>query len=133
MIKNSTLLPYAREIIEYAKDGRTVSLITNGIKDVQLARLQKLDLEATFHHVFISEDIGHSKPSSLFFDHVFSVLGHPEKDQVLVVGDSIKADIAGGIKYNLDVCWVKHDNSASNEGWVSNYEINSLSELYDII
>ena len=40
-----------------------------------------------------------------FFDFAFEQVGHPNKEGVLMIGDSLSSDILGGHNYGLNTCW----------------------------
>lgn len=46
--------------------------------------------------IFLSEALGVEKPNVEFFERMFETIGPVEKDQVLIVGDSLTSDIRGG-------------------------------------
>lgn len=53
---------------------------------------------------FISQSIGYSKPDRKFFEEVFKAIGEPDKNRVIVFGDSETADIKGAVNFGLDSC-----------------------------
>ena len=105
LIDNTELLDGVRDLLEIVGPHHKMALITNGLSDVQRPRLKKTGLTGVFDHIFSSEDIGFSKPSKAFFDHVFKKIGQPEKAKVLVIGDTLNSDILGGKNYGLPTCW----------------------------
>ena len=48
---------------------------------------------------------------------------------MLLVGDSLTSDIAGGHGYGLDTCWFNPTGIARPADATSTYEIHHLSEL----
>lgn len=81
-------------------------VVSNGSTDVQYYKLNKLDLSKYFQKIFLSEEIGFAKPNYNFFEYVHNALGHPDKKDVIVIGDSISADIEGGNNFGYDACYV---------------------------
>ncbi|MGZ9584486.1 YjjG family noncanonical pyrimidine nucleotidase [Paenibacillus marinisediminis] len=109
--------------------GYRLSIITNGIKEVQLGRIGRSQLQHTFEHIIISEVTGYQKPQTGIFDYAFDKMGIRDKQGVLMVGDSLSSDIQGGINYGIDTCWYNPQQNANPTTIVPNYEISKLSEL----
>ena len=82
-----------------------LALITNGLRDVQRPRLAGSAIGDYFAEVIISEEVGAAKPDPAIFDAAFELLGRPPRAKVLLIGDSLSSDIAGGRDYGLDTCW----------------------------
>jgi len=131
--KSTALLDGAKEIINYLSTNYSVCLITNGLADVQYSRIRKSELKDAFDHIFISEEIGFPKPMKEIFDHVFKILDYPEKEEVLIVGDSFRSDIVGGKNYGISTCWFNPKNLVNDNGFEPDYEIEKLQELRAIL
>lgn len=131
--KGTTLLDGAKEIISYLLADYSVSLITNGLADVQYSRIRNSELKEAFDHIFISEEIGFPKPMKEIFDHVFETLGYPQKEEVLIVGDSFRSDIVGGKNYGIRTCWFNPKELKNENGFEPDYEIQKLLELRAIL
>ncbi len=102
---HSILLEGALELIQSIAPFCKLYFITNGISQVQHGRLDGSPIMHYFSGVFISEEVGFSKPATEFFDYVLSSLGDAPRDKILVVGDSLSTDILGGSSAGLDTCW----------------------------
>ena len=111
--------------------GQRMAIITNGIKEVQFNRISRSSLYDSFECIIVSEDAGSQKPHEGIFDYAFDKLNHPDKSEVLIVGDSLTSDIQGGIRYGIDTCWY-NPRKANPTAIQPKYEIHSLME-YDII
>ena len=92
------------------ENGLKLYIITNGIGFVQKKRFSKSSLGKFFEKVYISEDIGASKPSKEYFDFVYADICEKDKSKIIVVGDSLGADIRGGKKYGFATCWYNPKN-----------------------
>jgi 2-haloacid dehalogenase len=121
------------EVLEHLHGKFNLAIITNGINEVQHSRIHISGLERFFQHIFISEAIGVFKPARGFFDSVFEEIGQPPKESVLVIGDSLSSDIAGGVGYGLDTCWYNPRGEADKYGYPITYEIRELKQLLDIL
>jgi len=99
------LWPGAIELLDELHGKVDMGLITNGYAEVQRPRLEKFGLERYLSSVTVSSEIGHAKPSTAFFDVALAAHGNPEPATVLVVGDSLTSDIAGGVAAGCATCW----------------------------
>lgn len=131
--QSAHLIPGTQEVLEQLHGKYNLAIITNGITDVQLSRIKLSGLERFFPQVFISEAIGVFKPASGFFDAVFEGIGRPPKEQVLVIGDSLSSDMAGGVGYGLDTCWYNPNGQENVNGYPITYEISDLGQLLEIL
>ena len=86
-----------------------------------------------FDEVLISEHLGVEKPNAKIFQMALRKLGIENPAKVLVVGDSLSADIQGGMNAGLDTCWVNFLRAENNAGVQPKYEIRTFEELYPII
>lgn len=124
------LIEGAEEVIARLKQNHRLAIVTNGIKEVQRSRLQRSVLRNSFEHLFISEEIGAAKPSKTYFDQVFTALGQPAHETVLIIGDSLSSDMKGGLDYGIDTCWF-NPNGAITQLPVT-YQISTLPQLLNI-
>ncbi|MDR0293396.1 MAG: YjjG family noncanonical pyrimidine nucleotidase [Oscillospiraceae bacterium] len=107
-------------------------VVTNGISSVQRGRLTRSGLLPYMSGLFISEEIGFQKPHRYFFDAVFTQLGDVSRDRILIVGDSLSTDVAGGHTAGLDTCWYNPKHNSDKGALLPTYEIGALIELLDI-
>ena len=127
------LIPGVLDIITRLSSTFQMAIITNGITQVQYSRLSLSPIQTFFKHVFISEEIGISKPTAGFFDFVFQTIGNPPKEDVLVIGDSLSSDMTGGINYGLDTCWYNPRRLKNPNHLPVTYEIQSITQVLDIV
>jgi 2-haloacid dehalogenase len=99
------LYPGAVDALDELAGTATLALVTNGLGEVQRARLERLGLADRFAAVVISGEVGVAKPAGAFFDLAFAQLGDPDRTGTLMVGDSLSADIAGGAACGTSTCW----------------------------
>jgi putative hydrolase of the HAD superfamily len=123
------LMEGAEETLRTLHQTYRLVVVTNGLRDVQRPRLNASSIGKYFDDVVISEEIGVAKPSSGFFDVAFARMNHPDKRQVLLIGDSLSADIRGGIDYGLDTCWFNPQHLPRPNGLDIRYEISTLPQL----
>lgn len=127
------LMPFAKETLEYFQSkNKQLFLVTNGIEFIQESRLSIAGIKHFFKKRFISEVIGFQKPSKEYFDFVESNIDNFKKENAVVIGDSLTADVAAG-KFGFDTVWCNFKNKPNNTDNKPDYEIHSLPELYNII
>lgn len=127
------LIPGTLEVLEQLQGKFNMAIITNGITEVQQSRIRISGLDRFFPHIFTSEAIGVFKPAKGFFDAVFAGIGQPAKENVLVIGDSLSSDIAGGVGYGLDTCWYNPNGVENYQGIRVSYEIRDLAQLLTVV
>lgn len=110
-----------------------LAVASNGGKDIQYNRLRKVDLEKYFKYLFISEEIGYNKPDINFFKYVFEKAKITSPERVLIVGDSLTADIQGGNIAGIKTCWYNPKGLADDGSIKKDFIITDLLELEDMI
>lgn len=120
----------AVSLLNVLKGHVKLGIITNGFTELQQARLNRTGLKQYFDCLVISEELGIAKPHPSIFNHAISLLGNPDRDHVLMVGDTLESDILGGINAGIDTCWLNRtQRSLGAEEVKPLYEIASLEEL----
>lgn len=108
-------------------------LLTNGFQYVQHARIALSPLHQTFEVIVTSEESGYQKPQAEIFEYVFEKLGISEKQNVLMIGDSLTSDIQGGNNFGIDTCWFNPYNKENLTSIKPTYEISNYEELEQIV
>ncbi len=108
-------------------------VVTNGVTATQKSKLSLSGLSDVMDGVFISETIGHAKPSKIFFDYCLEHLEEKNKDQILIIGDSMTSDILGGIQAGLQTCWYNPTEQLCDYTYRADYEISVLQQIYEVL
>ena len=95
----------ARELLDALLGTVRMAVVTNGIGHVQRGRLERLELERYFEVVSVSGELGMSKPAPAIFDHTLAELRVTDRSNVVMVGDSLASDVAGGLNAGIDTIW----------------------------
>ncbi len=119
----------AYELLDYLYPKYDLYIVSNGFRFVQENRLKIGDFRKYFKDIFLSEDIGIQKPAKEFFDYCFEKLGNPPKESTILIGDSLSADITGGINYGIDTIWFNKNCDALPEGITPTYIVNRLNDI----
>ncbi|NGZ75575.1 YjjG family noncanonical pyrimidine nucleotidase [Saccharibacillus alkalitolerans] len=129
----SFLTPDALAVCDALKPSFDLSILTNGIRDVQFSRIYGSELKDHFDHIVVSDDVGFAKPAPEIFDYALKRIGCPDKSQALIVGDSLSSDIRGGHNYGIDTCWYNPERLENGSGIAPTYEIAELTELPELL
>lgn len=122
-------IPGAPELLEALYPNYDLYLASNGNLHMQKGRLDSAGIRPYFKNIFVSEAVGHNKPSKAYFDACFAAIEGFDKDRAIIVGDSLTSDILGGINAGIKTCWFNPHGKAGREDIVPDYEIRALSEL----
>ncbi len=133
LAEHTVMMPHALELCEALNGLFELSIVTNGVGPTQRRKLEHTPLAPCFPRQFISEEIGVSKPDVRFFTHVLNALGNPDRDEVLIVGDSLTSDIQGGMNAGIRTCWLNRDGDKVPGGYRVDYVIGGLRELEGIL
>jgi putative hydrolase of the HAD superfamily len=123
------LMPHALELLDYLKDHYTLHIITNGFDDVQLIKLRSGGIDGYFNEVVTSLRAGCQKPNRKIFEFARRSVSAQLAD-CLMVGDNLRADIAGAANAGMDHVFYNPDRVAHQSN--PTYEIHSLREMMDI-
>ena len=122
-------LPGAEETVEYLSKRYRLFLASNGTASVQKGRMTSANLYRFFETVFVSQEIGHNKPSKAYFDACFAAIPGFDPEKAIIVGDSLTSDIKGGINAGIATCWVNPTHAPGREDIWPDYEIEALSQF----
>ena len=124
--KSGFLMDGAQMVLKTLYGRYKMYIITNGIAEIQKSRISISGLDKYVDGIFISEEIGYSKPDKRYFDYVLSHIPEKDKSKVLVIGDRVSSDIMGAVNAGLDSVLI--DKSADNSG-VATYTVNSIGDI----
>lgn len=120
-------------LIESLSKDYRLSIITNGLKDVQNNRIRKSIIGKYFEDIVISEEVEVSKPDPKIFEHALNNLQYTDKSKVLMIGDSLTSDIQGGINFGIDTCWFNPNKIVNRTEINPTYEISNLMDLKRVL
>ena len=123
----------AKKTVSSLKGSFKQYAVTNGAYNVQSLKLKKSGLVDILDGVFISDEVGFEKPSREYFDYVLSHIEPCEREEILIVGDSLTSDMKGGNTAKIKCCWYNPDSKINNTDSVIDYEIKRISELIELL
>lgn len=131
LAKGADLLPGAEALCRALAPHMRLCLATNGISAVQRERLSLSPLNGLISDLFISEEIGFPKPDIRYFECVLSHLGAEDRSRVVMLGDSLTADIRGAQNAGIAACWFSPD-SADPGGVTPDWFVTRLEDFIPI-
>ncbi|MBO5010486.1 MAG: YjjG family noncanonical pyrimidine nucleotidase [Clostridia bacterium] len=119
----------AEEILSELCKKYELYAVTNGLYSVQSRRIKDAGLDRFFKGYFISEEIGYSKPDRRFFETAFEKISGFDKDNSIIIGDSLQSDILGGKNAEIRTCHYNPKSKVNKTEIIPDYEIKNLSEI----
>jgi HAD superfamily hydrolase (TIGR01549 family) len=92
----------------------TIIIITNGPEFSQLAKINAVNLHEFVDHIIIGGQEKEQKPALSIFQKALT-LSQCKKDEVIHIGDSLTADIAGANNAGITSVWVSHTNDLPDD------------------
>ena len=119
-------------LLKYLKSRNyTVCIASNSYYNQQTKRMKGAGLSEFIDHYFVSQQIGFEKPRIEFFDACFKALSNPPKQEIIMIGDSLDADVGGGINAGIKTCWFNRKGKTAKIK--ADYEVHSLLDIMKIL
>lgn len=106
---------------------------TNGITYIQTGRLEQSGIAPYFKEIFISEQLHTQKPDAEFYEKIGARIPNFDKNQTLMIGDSLSADIQGGNNAGIDTIWYNPHHLENKTQAQPTYEVDSYQALLDCL
>lgn len=106
---------------------------TNGVTFIQNGRLDRSGIKDYFEQVFISDDLGHQKPTVAYFDKVAQAIKGFDRKQALMIGDGLLSDIQGGNNAGIDTVWYNPDGKENTNQAQPTYTVATYQKLLEIL
>ena len=118
------------EVLTRLRERFPLGIITNGPSLMQREKIGRLGLAIYFDPIIVDTEVGYSKPHPHIFSHAAQV-SKLAPENLLFVGNSLTADIAGANGAGWTSVWVNTYEEACGEH-VPHHEIRTLSDLFNI-
>lgn len=133
---NMKITENMKNVIEFCNNNKIkLGIITNGVSKSQWEKIEKLGILNWIEkkYIFVSEDIGYSKPDINIFKYVEKNM-NLDKKYTYYIGDSLNNDVIGVENVGWNMIWLNKRNiNIDNINVSCKYIINSDSELLSII
>ena len=124
----------AMELLDSLIDrGYELYAATNGITYIQTGRLEQSGIAPFFKEIFISEQLHTQKPDAAFYEKIGALIPNFDKNQTLMIGDSLSADIQGGNNAGIDTIWYNPHHLENKSLAQPTYEVDSYQALLDCL
>lgn len=123
----------AEDILSYLSEKYPVYTASNASRYQQEVRLEKAGLSKYLSGMFASEDIGFQKPAKEFFYACCSELFPISPQNIIMIGDSVTADIIGAKNYGLQSIWFNYSNKIYDNYSFTDYYVNNLAEIKNLL
>lgn len=122
----TNLFEGSEKVLTYLQKKYTLHIISNGFKESTLTKMDKSGLNPYFENVIISEDVGVNKPDKAIFEYALR-LASAQKEESIMIGDSLEADIRGAQDYGMKAIYFNPMNKEKPEDVL--WQITHMEEL----
>ena len=127
----STLMPHAKEVLEYLAPKYNLYILSNGFQELQCHKMRSAGIDRFFKKIVLSDDIGILKPWPEIFHFALSATQSEVCDS-LMIGDSWENDVAGA--KGVGMHQVFYNVTGKEElPFQPTYHISNLKELMQIL
>ena len=133
LLDTVVFMPEAYETVKKLHPEYKQYIVTNGVKELQRKKIAKAHIEEFFDGIFISDEIGYEKPHIEFFNYVFDRIPTKNPDEVIIIGDSLTSDIAGGIRAGIHTCWYHPNNEENHSDVKPEFTVTSHLAFQEIL
>mgnify|MGYP000266123001 CR=1 FL=1 len=127
----STLMPHAKEVLEYLAPKYNLYILSNGFQELQSRKMRSAGVDRYFKKIILSEDLGVLKPWPEIFHFALSATQSEVRDS-LMIGDSWENDVAGA--KGVGMHQVFYNVTGKEElPFQPTYHISNLKELMQIL
>ena len=123
----------AVELVEYLAKKYDLYVASNSLLSTQVSRLTSAGLYHHFKDLFVSDAIGYQKPTKEFFEGCFCKIPNFNKEETIIIGDSLSSDIKGGCRVGIKTCWFNPKKLENNTEYNPDYEVRTLEEIKNIL
>lgn len=96
----------AIELLDYLSQKYTLYIVSNSQYQRQVNRLKLAKMDHYFKDIYTSGKMNAVKPEYQFFEACFASMNYPAKEEVVLIGDSLTADIQGALNYGIKPIWL---------------------------
>ena len=126
------LYPGVQESLAALRPCYRMGLLTNGPSDLQWSKIRRLSIEPLFDTIVVAGDVGRYKPDARAFRLTAKQLGL-RGDEIIFVGDSPFADIAGARAAGFYSAWLRNPRVEIAPEIAADLVIDDLRELRKVL
>ena len=121
----------ALETVRHLSQKYPLYVASNSILAMQTSRLRLAKLLPYFQDLFVSNDIGYEKPDLRFFETCLQ-RSQLQPEDIVFVGDSLEADMAGASGSGMTACWYNPQQKDAPQNIAIQHTITHLSQLTEL-
>ncbi len=133
MRKTAITVEGAVDLLSYLSKKYPVYTASNASRLQQKTRLESAELAPYLSGMFTSEEIGFQKPAKEFFYSCCLEIVPVLPEEIVMIGDSVDADIIGAKNFGLKTIWFDYYNKNYSELNFTDYRVTSLTEIKNIL
>ncbi len=123
----------ASSTLKYLSGKYKILVATNGPKVATKQKLEKIDCLQYVTEVLSADMFGYMKPKVEFFEAIEEKYDDFNREDYLIVGDSLKSDVGFGMNAQIDSCWFNKNNDDLDDKHKPAFAIHKLNELTTIL
>jgi 2-haloacid dehalogenase len=123
------LIDGAKDVCAALAEIGEVGVITNGVASIQSRRVASAGLGGHISFVATSEACGFAKPDVRFFEYTVKMARAFARDETIIIGDRLDADILGANRFGIESCWFNPGQLANETEAVPDFEVGSLHHI----
>lgn len=123
----------AEELLQYLSKKYAVYVASNSNYTQQSNRMRLAGLHDYFKDYFVSDRIGHSKPTPEFFAACLERTGLRDPEELIMIGDSLRADITGAAAFGIPSCWFNKHHKPNTLGVHPTYTVEYLADIKNFL
>jgi putative hydrolase of the HAD superfamily len=126
------MFPETESVLKNVAGAYRLGIITNGASDLQREKIEGSGLDGYFSSITISGNVGVGKPDLKIFQAALDGL-EVQAENVIMVGNSLKRDIAGAQQAGIKAIWVNRSGAPCHKDVKPDAEVSTLSALPDLL
>ncbi|MGW8391405.1 YjjG family noncanonical pyrimidine nucleotidase [Pseudoduganella sp. HUAS MS19] len=123
------LVDGAKSLCETLAAAGEVGIITNGVAHIQERRIASSGLGDYISFTATSEACGFAKPDSRFFEYATKMARAFSKNETIIVGDRLDADILGANRFGIECCWYNPGRLTNDTQALPTFEAAHLDDI----
>lgn len=121
----------AVDLLKYLSSKYKIYSASNGANNQQINRLTNAGMIDYMQAVFTSQALGVQKPDKVFFEKCLDIM-NCTYDEVIMIGDSLNADICGAKNVGIKTCLYSPNEDITSHN-CADYIVKHLSEIKNIL
>lgn len=123
----------AVDMVKYLAKKYKLYTASNAPYSQQVKRLTKSGIMPYIEKILNFEEQGINKPQTRFFEECLKAVLPATKEETVIIGDSLSADIVGGKSVGIMTVWFDREGSFDTHNDICDYTVRSLAEIKNIL